>query len=56
VTLDGHYHLEEFTEGAPRIAAVFTRRHRAAGNLCMLAAEPGSTCEEGSSTTSTPPT
>ncbi|MBH0780294.1 pyridoxamine 5'-phosphate oxidase family protein [Nocardia bovistercoris] len=27
----------EFTEQAPTIAAVFTRRHRATGNLCMLA-------------------
>lgn len=27
----------EFVTGAPQIAAVFTRRHRAAGNLCMLA-------------------
>jgi hypothetical protein len=27
----------EFTEGAPRIAATFTRRHAATGNLCMLA-------------------
>ncbi|MCU1684148.1 MAG: hypothetical protein JWQ81_4887 [Amycolatopsis sp.] len=27
----------EFTEAAPRIAAVFTRRHRATGNLCLLA-------------------
>lgn len=27
----------EFTEQAPQIAAIFTRRHRAAGNLCMLA-------------------
>jgi hypothetical protein len=27
----------EFTEGTPRIAAVFSRRHRAAGNLCLLA-------------------
>jgi hypothetical protein len=27
----------EFTEAAPRIAAVFTRRHAAARNLCMLA-------------------
>jgi hypothetical protein len=27
----------EFTEGAPRIATVFTRRHAATGNLCMLA-------------------
>jgi hypothetical protein len=26
-----------FTEAAPRIAAVFTRRHAAAGNLCLLA-------------------
>ena len=32
---------KEFTEGASRIAAVFTRRHRATGNLCMLAAETG---------------
>jgi hypothetical protein len=28
---------EEFAERAPRIAAVFTRRHAATGNLCMLA-------------------
>jgi Pyridoxamine 5'-phosphate oxidase len=28
---------KEFTEAAPRIAAIFTRRHAAAGNLCMLA-------------------
>ena len=28
---------KEFTGGAPRIAAIFTRRHAAAGNLCMLA-------------------
>lgn|SRR5574340_151624 len=28
---------QEFTEAAPRIAAVFTRRHAATGNLCMLA-------------------
>jgi hypothetical protein len=27
----------EFTAGAPRIAEIFTRRHAAAGNLCMLA-------------------
>lgn len=27
----------EFTHVAPRIAAVFTRRHAATGNLCMLA-------------------
>jgi Pyridoxamine 5'-phosphate oxidase len=27
----------EFAESAPRIAAVFTRRHAATGNLCMLA-------------------
>jgi Pyridoxamine 5'-phosphate oxidase len=27
----------EFTEAAPRIAAIFTRRHAAAGKLCMLA-------------------
>lgn len=27
----------EFAEQAPSIAAVFTRRHRATGNLCMLA-------------------
>ncbi|WP_228001977.1 pyridoxamine 5'-phosphate oxidase family protein [Nocardia australiensis] len=26
----------QFTEEAPRIAAVFTRRHRATRNLCML--------------------
>ncbi|MFX0574819.1 pyridoxamine 5'-phosphate oxidase family protein [Nocardia nepalensis] len=26
----------KFTEEAPRIASVFTRRHRATGNLCML--------------------
>ena len=28
---------KEFTEAAPRIAAIFTRRHAATGNLCMLA-------------------
>ena len=28
---------KEFTNGAPRIAAIFTRRHVAAGNLCLLA-------------------
>jgi hypothetical protein len=28
---------EEFTAGAPRISAVFARRHVATGNLCMLA-------------------
>lgn len=27
----------EFAESAPRIATVFSRRHAAAGNLCMLA-------------------
>ncbi|MDQ2722644.1 MAG: pyridoxamine 5'-phosphate oxidase family protein [Actinomycetota bacterium] len=27
----------QFTEGAPRIAAIFARRHVAAGSLCMLA-------------------
>ncbi|WP_219417057.1 pyridoxamine 5'-phosphate oxidase family protein [Pseudonocardia nigra] len=27
----------EFVDGAPRIAAVFTRRHSATGNLCLLA-------------------
>lgn len=27
----------DFTEAAPRIAAVFARRHAATGNLCMLA-------------------
>ncbi|MEM6108942.1 pyridoxamine 5'-phosphate oxidase family protein [Mycobacterium sp. 050272] len=27
----------EFAEQAPRIADIFTRRHRATGNLCMLA-------------------
>lgn len=27
---------EEFSRQAPRIAELFTRRHRAAGNLCML--------------------
>lgn len=27
----------ELTERAPRIARIFTRRHAAAGNLCMLA-------------------
>src|ERR1700738_5277123 len=27
----------EFTEVAPRIAAIFARRHAATGNLCMLA-------------------
>jgi hypothetical protein len=28
---------KEFTATAPRIATIFTRRHRATGNLCMLA-------------------
>jgi hypothetical protein len=28
---------DEFAEGAPRIAGIFTRRHAATGNLCMLA-------------------
>ncbi len=28
---------DEFTEAAPRIAAVFARRHAATGNLCLLA-------------------
>jgi hypothetical protein len=28
---------KELTEHAPRIATVFTRRHAATGNLCMLA-------------------
>lgn len=28
---------KEFTESAPRIAAVFTRRHAATGSLCLLA-------------------
>ena len=27
----------EFAAAAPRIASIFERRHRAAGNLCMLA-------------------
>ena len=27
----------EFTELAPRVAAIFTRRHAATGNLCLLA-------------------
>lgn len=27
----------EFTEAAPRIAAIFARRHAATGNLCLLA-------------------
>jgi hypothetical protein len=27
----------EFTEGAPRISTIFTRRHAATGNLCLLA-------------------
>ena len=27
----------EFTEAAPRIATIFQRRHKATGNLCMLA-------------------
>jgi hypothetical protein len=27
----------EFTSAAPRIAAIFTRRHAATGNLCLLA-------------------
>jgi hypothetical protein len=28
---------QQFTEAAPRIAAVFSRRHAATGNLCLLA-------------------
>ena len=28
---------KEFTEAAPRIAAIFARRHAATGNLCLLA-------------------
>ena len=28
---------QEFAEAAPQIAAVFTRRHAATGNLCLLA-------------------
>lgn len=28
---------KDFTEGAPRIAALFARRHAATGNLCLLA-------------------
>jgi hypothetical protein len=28
---------QEFTEVAPKIAAIFTRRHTATGNLCLLA-------------------
>jgi hypothetical protein len=28
---------KEFTDTAPRIAGIFTRRHAAAGNLCLLA-------------------
>lgn len=28
---------QEFSAAAPKIAAIFTRRHAAAGNLCMLA-------------------
>lgn len=28
---------KEFAEAAPRISAIFVRRHAAAGNLCMLA-------------------
>jgi pyridoxamine 5'-phosphate oxidase-like protein len=28
---------KEFTQGAPRIAAIFTRRYTATGNLCLLA-------------------
>lgn len=28
---------KEFTTAAPRIAAIFARRHQATGNLCMLA-------------------
>ncbi len=28
---------QEFTEAAPKIATVFTRRHAATGNLCLLA-------------------
>ena len=27
---------KDFTEAAPRIAAIFARRHAATGNLCML--------------------
>lgn len=27
----------EFTESAPRVAEIFTRRHAATGNLCLLA-------------------
>jgi len=27
----------QFTQAAPRIAAIFTRRHAATGNLCLLA-------------------
>jgi hypothetical protein len=27
----------QFTEGAPRVSAIFARRHAAAGNLCLLA-------------------
>ncbi|MDQ6835188.1 MAG: pyridoxamine 5'-phosphate oxidase family protein [Actinomycetota bacterium] len=29
-------HWKEFTQAAPRIATVFTRRHLATGNLCLL--------------------
>jgi pyridoxamine 5'-phosphate oxidase-like protein len=28
---------KEFADGAPRIAGIFTRRHAATGNLCLLA-------------------
>jgi hypothetical protein len=28
---------DEFTEAAPRISAIFSRRHAATGNLCLLA-------------------
>ena len=34
---DGVAAWQEFTIGAPRIAAIFTRRHAATGNLCLLA-------------------
>jgi hypothetical protein len=31
---------DEFTEGAPRIAEIFVRRHSKTGNLCMLLLPP----------------
>lgn len=35
-TLDGMTTFKEFARGAPRIAAIFIRRHVATGNLCLL--------------------